>query len=228
MPGDRDARAVNDTRASPGQRARRGGSPTSAGGAAAMAERMRLELVLGSYEKFAELDADQQGLETLKGLRALVSALSVVPGRKAIVFLTESFILDPRTESNFDALVRAANDAQVSVYSVDAAGLRVESSNTSLGTTLGRGGRVGNEADSLGASRSRGLSLIANSTGGAVIEDSSDLGRGLVRADEDLGAYYLFSYSPTNESFDGGFREITVKVRRVRMATCGRARATSR
>lgn len=212
--GDRDARAVNDTRASLANVPSGGGSPTSAGGAAAMAERMRLQLVLGSYEKFAELDSDQQGLETLKGLRALVSALSVVPGRKAIVFLTESFRLDPRTESNFDAFVRAANDAQVSVYSVDAAGLRVESQNTSLGTTLGRGGRVGNEADSLGGSRSRGLSLIANSTGGAVIENSSDLGRGLMRADEDLGAYYLLSYAPTNESFDGSFREITVKVRR--------------
>jgi hypothetical protein len=122
--------------------------------------------------------------------------------------------MHPRTESNFNDLVRAANDAQVSVYTVDAAGLRAESTNASMATTLGRGGRVGNEADSLTASRSRALFQLASSTGGAVIEDSSDLARGLAKADEDLGAYYLLSYSPTNESFDGDFREITVKVRR--------------
>jgi len=212
--GDRDARAITDTRTALANVPAGGGSPTSAAGAAAMAERMRLELVLGSYEKFGELDADQQGLEALKGLRALVSAMSVVPGRKAIVFLTEAFLMHPRTESNFNDLVRAANDAQVSVYTVDAAGLRTESTNASMATTLGRGGRVGSEADSLTASRSRALFQLASSTGGAVIEDSSDLARGLAKADEDLGAYYLLSYSPTNESFDGDFREITVKVRR--------------
>lgn len=213
--GDRDARAVSDVRANLANVSTAGGgSPMNAGGAAAMAERMRLELVLGSYEKFAELDSDQQGLETIKSLRALVSALSVVPGRKAIVFLTDSFRLEPRTESNFDALVHTANDAQVSVYSVDAAGLRVESVNAAISADLGKGGRVGFIADALSASRSRGLSLLANSTGGAVIQDSSDLARGLSHADEDLGAYYLLSYSPANETFDGGFREITVKVRR--------------
>ena len=221
--GDRDAGAVNDLRArldslpSGG-----GGGPMGGGGVAAMTERMRLSMVLRTYETFREIDADQQGLRTLDGLRALVSALSVVPGRKAIVFLTESFALNNRTESHFfRTLVPAANDAQVSIYSVDAAGLRIFSENATLAASLSPGAEArhedvaaGYQADVLQSTKMRALFQLADSTGGVSMRSSNDLARALFRADEDLGAYYLLSYSPTNETFDGGFREIKVKVRR--------------
>src|SRR6185295_13715791 len=54
----------------------------------------------------------------------------------------------------------------------------------------------------------------ADLTGGFLVQDTNDLAAGLAEMREDLGAYYLLSYSPKNQDYDGRFRAITVKLKR--------------
>jgi hypothetical protein len=47
-----------------------------------------------------------------------------------------------------------------------------------------------------------------------MIADTNDIASSLRRAEEDLAAYYLLEYAPANETWDGRFRRIEVKVKR--------------
>jgi hypothetical protein len=59
-----------------------------------------------------------------------------------------------------------------------------------------------------------GLGELADKTGGFLIADTNDLKAGFQRVNEEMRFYYMLSYAPTNENYDGRFREITVKVKR--------------
>ena len=78
-------------------------------------------------ETFDALERDQRGYSTANALMAVVSSMRNVPGRKAIVFFSEGLSIPTNVQERFVAVVAAANRANVSIYSVDAAGLRTES-----------------------------------------------------------------------------------------------------
>jgi hypothetical protein len=59
-----------------------------------------------------------------------------------------------------------------------------------------------------------GLARLSTDTGGILIADSNDLTSAFKRIDEDNQFHYMLSYSPTNNTFDGKFRTIDVKVKR--------------
>jgi hypothetical protein len=59
-----------------------------------------------------------------------------------------------------------------------------------------------------------GLGELAGGTGGLFISSTNNPGARLRQVDEDLHTYYLLSYSPKNQDFDGRFRQIDVKVKR--------------
>jgi VWFA-related protein len=79
---------------------------------------------------------EQQGNATAEGLLAIVDALGTLPGRKTMVFFAESLLIPPAVESKFHSVVAAANRANVSIYPVDAAGLRVHSAAATTATQL--------------------------------------------------------------------------------------------
>jgi hypothetical protein len=59
-----------------------------------------------------------------------------------------------------------------------------------------------------------GLGQLADQTGGVLVSNTNNPGARLRQVDEDLHAYYLVSYSPSNQNFDGRFRRINLKVNR--------------
>ena len=59
-----------------------------------------------------------------------------------------------------------------------------------------------------------GLGQLADQTGGVLVSNTNNPGARLRQVDEDLHAYYLVSYSPSNQNFDGRFRKISLKVNR--------------
>jgi hypothetical protein len=59
-----------------------------------------------------------------------------------------------------------------------------------------------------------GLGQLADETGGVLVSNTNNPGARLRQVDEDLHAYYLLSYSPANQNFDGRFRRINLKVNR--------------
>jgi VWFA-related protein len=194
----------------------------------AFADNMEIKMLEGELE-MGDLQAARG---PIGAMLALVNALELVPGRKAVVLFSEGLSVPASVEPMFLSLIAAANRANVSVYTVDAAGLRVLSGNETMrreqlaltqqlesqaSRTDGGGGMSlslleQNEA-SLRLSPERSLWRLADQTGGLLAQGSNDLGNTLRLLDEDLRAYYVLSYAPTNENYDGRFRTISLKVK---------------
>ena len=193
-------------------------------------------------ETFEVLQRDQQGYATTNGLMAIVNSMSRLPGRKAVLFFSEGIAIPPNVQQHFNSVINAANRANVSVYAVDAAGLRLESTlrttreeiNARSRQRMDSLDRVMNSAggpltkglerneDLLNYSPESSLSQLAQQTGGAFIGGANDIDSKLKEVDEDLGTYYLLTYSPTNQNYDGKFRNISVKVKRSGVETLAR------
>jgi hypothetical protein len=57
-----------------------------------------------------------------------------------------------------------------------------------------------------------GLGRLADQTGGFLIHDTNDLTMGLRRINDDMHGYYMLTYVPKNEDYNGKFRQISVKM----------------
>ena len=79
-----------------------------------------------SLETFDALERDQEGYSTANALMAIVSGMRTLPGRKALVFFSEGLSITTNAKDRFLSVIAAANRANVSIYSVDASGLRVK------------------------------------------------------------------------------------------------------
>ena len=153
----------------------------------------------------------------------------MLPGRKSVVFFAEGLALPEAVLPQFDSVVATANRANVSVYTVDAAGLRVHSKDAETGREVRAAGAQsmivnpdGSTGGSLGALERledvlrkdprTSLTLLADRTGGFLIENTNDLARGFQTIDADRRFHYLLTYTPTNQTFAGGWRRVEVRV----------------
>ena len=196
------------------------------GGVEQALARMELRMREGYLRFLAEFE----GESSLAGLRAVVSSLGALRGRKSILYFTEHLPLTARLKPRFDALIGEANRANVTVYTVDAVGLRVHSSEAAAARSIGIAGSQGvgdaqrgdgpwtkelEHQDQLLSSRLTAvLGRLAKDTGGFLIENTNDLGSGVARMKQERTTYYLLAYQPTNARFDGKFRRVGVKVKR--------------
>jgi VWFA-related protein len=210
------------------------GAAAAGGAAGALAVEQTFEAMRArTDETFEALQRDQQGYATTNGLMAIVNSMSRLPGRKAVLFFSEGVSIPPNVKQHFQSVINAANRANVSVYAVDAAGLRAESELQAAREEINARSRRRMDAldsamnnsgpltkglerneDLLNYNPESGLSQLALQTGGAFIGGSNDIGPKLKAIDEDLRTYYLLTYSPTNQNYDGKFRNISVKVKR--------------
>jgi VWFA-related protein len=200
----------------------------------AMLARMELRMREGYQQFLAELE----GQSALAGLRSVVSSLAALPGRKSILFFAESVPITARLKSKFDALIGEANRANVTVYAVDAAGLRVHSKEAELGRNVSVAGGQGigdvkreegawtkeleKQEQMLNSRPGAVLGRLAKDTGGFLLENTNDLGAGVARMQQERTTYYLLTYQPTNTKLDGQFRKINVKVKRPKMTVRAR------
>ena len=197
--------------------------------------RTRLTELLESrlVEGFESLERDQQGLGSVHALLALVGALGEAPGRKAVILFSEGLAVPANVADVCRSLISAANRARVSLYTVDAGGLRVESPGDEMRRALdtvrtrarsdSSGGRLSDDdplslleknEDALRLAPASTLGPLADETAGFAIGGANDLAAGLSRLREELREHYRLSYSPTNRDFDGRFRTIAVRVER--------------
>lgn len=227
---DRQAAAAAQTAATaaagggPGASAAMGTSP-----AAAQLAQMESQMI-GDFDA---MERDQQGYSTTNGLFAVIGALGRLPGRKSLVLFSEGLAIPPAVQRLFLGVIDAANRANVSIYSMDAAGLRAESEQAkirdkvnqaaSYGINTAYSGAGGGDPltkgletneDVLRQDPSSGLGQLAQDTGGLFFDSTNNLRQGFERIEDDLRNYYLIGYSPANEVFDGRFRKIEVKVNR--------------
>ena len=212
-----------------------GGAGAAAAGAAAGAagvDAMFAQMEERSKETFEVLQRDQQGFSTFNGLLAVVNSMKRLPGRKAIIFFSEGLALPPNVRRHFDSVINNANLANVSFYAIDTAGLRAESPeaasrdaiNSRVFRRMESSGRpdlsgpmtknLERNEDILNLNPQNGLMQIAAETGGQFIGDTNNIAPKLKQIDEDLNTYYMLNYAPTNQNYDGKFRNVSVKVNR--------------
>ena len=219
-----------------------GAAQDSAGAAAASADAGQasiqqkfLEMETQMLDHYERLERDQQGFATINSLLAVISPMQNLPGRKTIIFFSEGLKLPPSVVQKFPSVINAANRANVSIYSIDAAGLRTEAGTTEAARELNsiagaamaqqaRGSERGSNGPYLRALERNedllrfdprsGLGSLSDQTGGFLIHDTNDLVSGIHRIDDDMNGYYFLTYVPQNKEYDGRFRRISVKVGR--------------
>jgi len=209
-----------------------GNDPSATVGAAAAQQQFNA-MTLNIAQGFERMEHDQKGTATIEGLLAIIDGMKKLPGRKAMIFFSEGITLPTNVMSHFRSVISNANRANVSIYAVDAAGLRAESSDSQAGKAMTRLGQArartaGSNSDPFGSmmqdlernedlmrsNPDSALGDLANETGGALISNTNDPGPKLRQVDDDLHSYYLLTYTPKNTNYDGRFRQISLKVNR--------------
>ena len=144
----------------------------------------------------------------------------------------EGIAIPPAVQRLFLGVIDAANRANVSIYTMDAAGLRAESEQAHDPRPGEPGRRRRRRHPEPGRRRRRcprrsrktrtysariphyGLGTLAQSTGGLIFDSTNNLRQAFDRVESDLRNYYLVGYTPSNDAYDGRFRNIDVKVKR--------------
>jgi VWFA-related protein len=209
-------------------------TPETPGDSEVLMRQMELRMT-ESYHQFL---AESEGQASLAGLRAVVKGLSVLPGRKSILYFTEALTVTDRLKSRFDTLIGEANRANVTVFTVDAVGLRVHSKEAELGRNVEVAGAQGvgdarrgdgpytkeleRQEQMLTSRPSAVLGRLAKDTGGFLLENTNDLSAGVTRMQQERTTYYLLAYQPTNPAQDGKFRRVSVKVKRPKVTVKSR------
>jgi len=197
-----------------------GGESLGSAGGAAGAEMAALAARMEDLKERGEMEREQYlAAGTLGAVRFVLNGLRRMPGRKAVVLVSEGFSLyhgdpfsvgGPRAgdrSGSFEAirsLVDSANLGSVVLYALDPSGLRATA-----------------DARSSYVSHS-GLSSLAARTGGLLITGTNDLRRALTRILDDQRGYYLIGYTPDEESLrsareSGRGHRIEVAARRPRL-----------
>jgi VWFA-related protein len=210
-----------------------GGPGTSAAMGTAAGAAQLAQMQANIVESFARMEHDQQGYIVVDALSAIVSTMGRLPGRKSLVLFSQGIAVPAAVHRLFLGVIDAANRANVSIYTVDAAGLRAESdqamirdrvnSAASVGINTGYaidgpGGAFTQELEAaehdLRSDPATALGQLARDTGGLLFTSSNNLRLAFDRVESDLRNYYLLGYTPRNTTYDGRFRTIQVRVRR--------------
>ena len=163
-------------------------------------------------------------------MRATVDALAVVPGRKSILYFADSLPVASRLKPAFDAVIGQANRHNITIYPVDAAGLRAHSQQAQVARSVDVAGAQGigdikrgdgpmtkeleRQEQIMTSASSAILGRLAKETGGLLLENTNNLAAGLARMQHDRTTYYLLAYNPSNTAEDKRFRRVTGKVKR--------------
>ncbi len=188
-----------------------------------------IRMLLRMERSYQDMLYEMQGQASMNGLLALVDSLGVVPGKKAVIYFCEGLTIPPSVQPKFQAIIDTANRSNVTVYTIDTAGLRVQSKQAETARAVEELGGMGvgdverhdkylealeNNERILKLDPAVSLGILAKETGGLLIDNTNDPDRGLGRIGDDWRNYYLLGYSSTNPSLDGTFRGISVRVKR--------------
>lgn len=176
---------------------------------------------------------------SLGAVNYIIKGMRELPGRKAVILLSEGFALydldngikkpNPRLMDDFRRLTEQANRSSVIIYGMDVRGLVVPMPGAEENVIASDGGGKFSMGEGMTASQSatlqstglmetqQGLRALSAGTGGFAIVNNNNLAKGIERALNDQSGYYLLGYQPDEESFDPSryrFNTITVKLKR--------------
>lgn len=188
---------------------------------------------IGSARTYAESVRNDLTF-TLGALKETIGSLAGLPGRKALLYVSDGIPQVPGEDvfyaiedkfpnsgaimeaRSYDAsrqlqeLAAQANASRVSFYTIDASGLRVSSSVNADQQQPLANARV-DSADI--ANLQAPLQLLADQTGGKAIFNSNDVAPALLAATEDFSSYYSLGYTPAHPG-TGRYHRVDVRVKR--------------
>jgi VWFA-related protein len=162
-----------------------------------------------ALDEYRLLTANEKALNVKQALEAIAHHLAPVPGRKSLIWVTDSFPLLIKTKDytkdfspDMKEAARALNDANVALYAVDA-----------------RGVVAGNFAN---PRRPWGLNIpgidtmndLAGLTGGRAFYADNGIDSLIKEAVEDSELIYTLGFYPSQESQDGDWHKLKVSVDR--------------
>ncbi|PYS85422.1 MAG: hypothetical protein DMF70_04310, partial [Acidobacteria bacterium] len=173
----------------------------SAGGTAQRADRDALRNQVQNEARTVISQSAQDLRNVIALFSNLFRSMADLPGRKIAVLVTESFAID------------LARRSGVSVYALDAAGLRTKNTTASeyitgagLQTRATNSDFAFSDFENLSAARA----LVAG-TGGQLFANTNDIEGGLERAVQDSSSYYVVGFKP--QSLDNKFHRLTISIK---------------
>lgn len=169
-------------------------------------------------------------------LLSTINALRSIPGRKAVVLVSEGFSFGRDRDqlgvaSPFDALfedrddvdsvlrmiIEVANRASVVIYTIDPSGLLPSGPGADVAFAPSLNARRDAWFERVGTQGT--LQRLAEDTGGLSVYNRNDLKRGLIEVVSDQRAYYLVGFEPPRTAFERTsgrpkFHEIKLRVNR--------------
>jgi VWFA-related protein len=179
------------------------------------------------------------GMRETDRILTLIGELGTLPGRKTVLLATTGLATTGDPE-RFESILSKANEADVTIYSMDVSGLdqnsTVQAGNIQLGQVASvsrtQGQRSSGEVGSLAQAKEKSrqgdtmndavrnsdpqasLRALAEGTGGFLIANTNDFRKPFQRITESLEAHYEAVYRPVSRTWDGRLRNIEVKVNR--------------
>jgi VWFA-related protein len=156
---------------------------------------------------------------TFNALESVMQSQAAIPGRKAVVLLTDDIPMQPKGSrfldylSRFHRLIDQANTAGVRIYPVRPGGLETRSMTAD---TAGGGPYYAQDSFEAREAQLRaierrvyaspgyeqpGLAVLAQSTGGVCFNANNDINKVLDRILQAQGGYYLIGYTPAEQAF---------------------------
>jgi VWFA-related protein len=180
-----------------------------------------------AYATRGDYHTSERGIETtLNQLNVLAKILKGYPGRKNLIWLSESFPLMLYPEVNPQNSLSAgdmksqevstgestAKALQKSMISKSYAALVMKVADALMAAQVAvypvDAGAIGKD-DHLASQHT--MENLAERTGGRTFKNSNDLALGLKSSIEDGSTYYTLEYYPDNKKWDGQFRAIEIK-----------------
>ncbi|HEX7313079.1 MAG TPA: VWA domain-containing protein [Pyrinomonadaceae bacterium] len=199
----------------------------------AQADGLMAARVLKQYLLLRTVLGLQQTRPVLAALAAISDGLRSVPGKKTLVLFSQGFVAPASLDWQVRSTIDIANRANVSIYVIDAAGLRASAPASGAlvpGSPLGGVSGIVSQEERIRAvggenvfdrARFEGIDRefdilyrISEESGGRFIKNTNDIARGLSRVDDEIRARYTLGYQSSDPNFDGNFRKVKLEVRR--------------
>lgn len=167
---------------------------------------------VNDFKAITDLRNSISAAGTLGALNLVVRGARDLPGRKAIIFVSEGFVVHPDSRERYalDRAIDQATRAGVVIYSLDGRGL--QSTTLQAGDNLKRPDPALRTMEATVRAKAQdrfefnrdtqeGMAYLAEQTGGFAVLNTNDLGRGLGRITDDVRSYYVIGYVPADGTF---------------------------
>jgi VWFA-related protein len=164
-----------------------------------------------------QLDYTQRVFTTVSALQAIARHLQPIPGRKNLIWVSSSFpVIKPnatgsdRFRLGLSPLAREITEAGIAIYPVSTRGMANNTGLTAISSRTSGQARGGASSPALSSPT---ILALADETGGKAYYNTNDLATAVQHALSDSDATYLVGFYPAEETLDGKFHELKVKVR---------------